>query len=208
MKCGKVFCAIVISAAFVCGCAGKADSSTDVSGALFSFEEIKGDIESDDTEIVVESEEKEETEEDSSVVIVSQRNLTGDGEDFSQVTYIPVDEIASLYEDRITVSDAFNFEGDWERVELESDSAGAILISDQNEEGFSFEGFFVYTTRTGECEGTAYFVSSDTAVSCIDEGAKTYMAFRMVDGTLYVSHIGDFSSMGLDVTPDGEYLVN
>ena len=198
MKCGKVFLTSVISAMLVCGCAGKSDSSDD---DMYSFENALAD-QDNDTEFT------EEAEEDSSVRVVSQRDLTGTGGGGgSSSVYIAEDEIASLYAKKKSVSKAKDFEGDWQRIEIEN-SAGDIEISDQTDEGFHFEGFFIYTVNTGDCEGTAYFVSEDTAISCVDEAEGAYIAFHKVGSSMYVSHTGEFPDMGMDVTPDGEYISN
>lgn len=192
----RVIFATVLSTVLFCGCAGKSESATEVAGAMFAYESMEEGVE-----------EVEEAEEESSVRVVSQRDLTGSGDSGgSSVTYIAEGEIVSLYAEKARFSNAAKFEGDWQRVELESDSAGDIRITDQNKEGFSFEGFFVYAMNTGDCKGTAYFVSSDTAIACIDEASETYVAFHKVGGTLYISHIGDISTMDMDVTPDGEYI--
>ena len=198
MKCSKVILTSVISAMLVCGCAGKSDSSDD---DMYSFENA----------LVVGEEETEETEEaaeDSSVRVVSQRDLNGTGKGGSLSSdYIVEKDIPSLYAKRKSVSKAKNFEGDWQRIEIEN-SAGDIEISDQTKEGFSFEGFFIYTVNTGDCSGTAYFVSEDTAIACVDEASEAYVAFHKVGSSMNVSHTGELPDMGSDVTPDGEYISN
>lgn len=196
MRCGKCFLTAVFSAILVCGCAGKDSSDDD----MYSFENA---LVIDDDEF-----DSEEATEEDSVKVVSQRNRTKTGSGgTSSSDYIAEDEIASLYAKRKTVSKPKKFEGDWQRIEIEN-SAGDIQITDQTKEGFSFEGFFIYTVNTGDCEGTAYYVSEDTAISCIDEAAGTYIAFHKVGNSMFVSHTGEFADMDMDVTPDGEYISN
>lgn len=201
MKCSKVILTAFFSAMLVCGCAGKSDSEDE---DMYLFENALAEPGED----LEETEDAEEAEEDSSVRVVSQRDLIGEGGNSGLSSdYISEDEIASLYAKRKSVSNAKNFEGDWQRIEIEN-SAGDIEITDQTDEGFSFEGFFIYTVNTGDCSGTAYFVSQDTAISCIDEVSEAYIAFHKVGSSMYVSHTGEIPGMGMDVTPDGEYISN
>lgn len=118
-------------------------------------------------------------------------------------------DMASLYKDIKKVDNAENFEGRWEATNCHSSLSGDFIITNQTEEGFSFEGCFSYYSHTGDIAGNAHFVSPTIAICSQDDLEDSmsdgYMIFLFEDNLMYVRSDYGLGLMGMNVSPTNAY---
>ena len=135
-------------------------------------------------------------------------------------------DIAPLYDDIQACDSAENFEGEWSSPDAEDKHFGELTITDQNSEGFHFEGTFYqhhgeypFTDdgpNIGEASGYAHFINDSMAIckNASDEEAfdsdysdpDGYAIFYLHNDSLYIRTTGTVGMMGGEVVMDGEYV--
>ena len=113
------------------------------------------------------------------------------------------DDFSNLYSEAKECPNAENFEGKW-YTGTHSSVSGDMTITDQNEKGFHFAGFFSYYLNSGEAEGDAVFVKDNVAVYKYPEEEDEYLGFVMDGDTMHVVQKG-ILGMGMNVSAQGEY---
>lgn len=133
-------------------------------------------------------------------------------------------DLASLYDDIETCDYAENFEGKWSSPDLTDVHYGELTITQQDSDGFYFDGDFLYHhgeypftddgPNTGDAIGYAHFINDHLAISrnIIDidglDGYDGYAVFYLYNNHLYIRTTGIVGWMGGGVYMDGEYVIN
>lgn len=117
----------------------------------------------------------------------------------------------TCYDEIVVLKDAESFIGDWNRTNTVSGLSGTIVIENQDEEGFEFEGELCYYSHSGSMEGKAYYLSQNTAIYRYDDMGEEYfeyIIFQMNGDKMEVTASDGSASLGFgaNVFADGEYV--
>lgn len=190
-----------------CGAKEKEENRDSVKDNIKVEDTKKNDTEEKDSEEKDTEEEKTEEkkeEKDTEVITSEEREIN-----LEAVIEEGKPAYEKYYDEIITLDEAESFVGEWNRTDIHSSYEGFIMIENQDEEGFDFEGGFCYYSHSGDIAGKAYYLSKNTAICKFDEYGETeYIMFQLKDGRLVVSATAGSSTLGLgmNVSVDGEYI--
>ncbi len=129
------------------------------------------------------------------------------------LVYGNADEFKKIYEKTTIVENAENFEGSFNRTNVNNSYAAELKINRQDSEGFDFELECTYYSHSGYMEGKAQFVLRNVAVyeysdEWSEDGECQYVIFKKNAEGVNVIASGNSSELGfgMNVCADGLYV--
>lgn len=196
----------------ITACGEKEEKRDSVKGNVEVEDTSKKDVEEKDIE-EKDTEEKDSKEESKSEEKDSEVSKSKKEIDLQKIEDEGKTAFEAYYDEIVVLEDAESFIGEWNRTNTASAFYGTIVIENQDEEGFEFEGEFCYYSHSGIMEGKAYYLSQDTAIYRYDDMGEgeslQYVIFQLDGEKMVVSASAGSGSLGfgMNVYADGEYVM-